>query len=212
MIHIKFCGITSLEAAHAAIEAGADYLGFNFHPPSPRSITPEACAQITSMLRKEHPQVTLVGVFVNLPVAEIKAILAGCNLRMAQLHGDESPGMLAALSGRAFKAFRGVPVNVTGYARGEAPALLIDASVTGAYGGTGVTADWDAAAELARRFPLFLAGGLSAENVAAAIQRVHPWGVDTASGVEAPPAKKTLPRCNLSWKKCREVQKKESRE
>jgi phosphoribosylanthranilate isomerase len=189
-MHIKFCGITSLEDARAAIEAGADYLGFNFHPPSPRSITPEACAQITSVLRKEYPQVQLVGVFVNLPVAEIKAILASCNLRMAQLHGDESPGMLAALSGRAFKAFRGVPVNVTGYARGEAPALLIDASVTGAYGGTGVTADWAAAADLARRFPLFLAGGLSAENVAAAIERVHPWGVDTASGVESAPGKK----------------------
>ena len=192
MTHIKICGITSLEDARAAITAGADYLGFNFHPPSPRSITPEACAQITSVLGREYPQVQLVGVFVNLPVTEVKAILAACSLRMAQFHGDESPGMLAALSGRAFKAFRGVPVNVTGYARGEAPALLIDASVVGTYGGTGVTADWAAAAELARRFPLFLAGGLTAENVAAAIQRVHPWGVDTASGVESAPGKKDV--------------------
>ncbi len=190
MIHIKICGITSLEDARAAIDAGADYLGFNFYPLSPRSITPEACAQITSILVKESPQVQLVGVFVNMPVAEVRAILADCTLRMAQFHGDESPGMLAALSGRAFKAFRGVPVDVTGYARGEAPALLIDASVQSAYGGTGVTADWSAAAELAKRFPLFLAGGLTAENVAEAIRRVRPWGVDTASGVESAPGKK----------------------
>src|SRR5689334_19735791 len=189
-MHIKICGITSLEDARAAIDAGADYLGFNFYPPSPRSITPEKCAQISAVLGKDHPQVQLVGVFVNMPVAEVKTILADCALRMAQFHGDESPGMLAALSGRAFKAFRGVPVDVTGYARGEAPALLIDASVQSAYGGTGVTADWSAAAELAKRFPLFLAGGLTAANVAEAVRQVRPWGVDTASGVESAPGKK----------------------
>jgi phosphoribosylanthranilate isomerase len=190
MTHIKICGITSLEDALAAIDAGADYLGFNFYPPSPRSITPEACAQITSVLGREHPQVHLVGVFVNMPVEQVKAILAGCALRTAQFHGDEAPGMLAALGGRAFKAFRGVPVDVTGYARGEAPAILIDASVKGEYGGTGVTADWAAAAALAKRFPLLLAGGLTAENVGAALRQVHPWGVDTASGVESSPGKK----------------------
>ncbi len=189
-MHIKFCGITSLEDARAAIEAGADYLGFNFYPPSPRSISPEACAEITAILGREYPQIQLVGVFVNMPVEQVRAIMAGCSLRMAQFHGDEAPGMLAALGGRAFKAFRGVPVNVSGYARGEAPALLIDASVVGTYGGTGVTADWAAAEKLARQFPLLLAGGLTAENVAAAIERVRPWGVDTASGVESAPGKK----------------------
>lgn len=190
MTYIKICGITSLEDAHAAIAAGADYLGFNFYPPSPRSLAPEACAEITSVLRREHPQVQLVGVFVNMPVEQVKAIMATCSLRMAQFHGDEAPGMLAALGGRAFKAFRGVPVNVTGYARGEAPALLIDASVPGAYGGTGATADWSAAAKLARQFPLLLAGGLTAENVGEAVRQVRPWGVDTASGVESAPGKK----------------------
>ena len=189
-MHIKICGITSLEDARAAIAAGADYLGFNFHPPSPRSITPDACAKITAVLVREYPQVRLVGVFVNLPGAQVKTTLAACSLQTAQFHGDEAPGMLAALGGRAFKAFRGVPVDVTGYARGEAPALLIDASVMGAYGGTGKTADWPAAAALARRFPLLLAGGLTAENVAAAIALVHPWGVDAASGVESAPGKK----------------------
>ena len=190
MTHIKICGITSLEDARAAIDAGADYLGFNFYPPSPRSILPDACAEITSVLRRETPQVQLVGVFVNMPVEQVKTIMRDCSLRMAQFHGDEAPGMLAALGGRAFKAFRGIPVNVTGYARGEAPAFLIDASVKGAYGGTGITADWSAAANLAKRFPLLLAGGLTAENVGEAVRRVRPWGVDTASGVEASPGKK----------------------
>lgn len=192
MTHIKICGITSLEDARAAIDAGADYLGFNFYPPSPRSILPERCAEITSVLRQEVPQVQLVGVFVNLPVGQVKTIMRDCFLRMAQFHGDEAPGMLAALGGRAFKAFRGVPVNVTGYDRGEAPALLIDASVQGAYGGTGMTADWSAAADLAKRYPLFLAGGLTAENVGEAVRQVRPWGVDTASGVESAPGKKDV--------------------
>lgn len=192
MTHIKFCGITSIEDARAAIDAGADYLGFNFYAPSPRSILPEACAEITAVLAKESPQVQLVGVFVNMPVKQVQVILRDCHLRMAQFHGDEAPGMLAALSGRAFKAFRGVPVNVDGYARGEAPALLIDASVQGAYGGTGMKADWSAAANLAKRFPLFLAGGLTAENVGEAVRQVRPWGVDTASGVESSPGRKDV--------------------
>ena len=190
MTHIKFCGITSLEDARAAIDAGADYLGFNFYAPSPRSIAPEACAEITAVLKLEAPQIQLVGVFVNMPMDQVKTIMRECHLRMAQFHGDEAPGMLAALGGRAFKAFRGVPVNVDGYARGEAPALLIDSSVQGAYGGTGMTADWSAAANLAKRFPLFLAGGLTVENVGEAMRQVHPWGVDAASGVESAPGKK----------------------
>src|SRR4029079_8135268 len=106
MTHIKICGITSLEDALAAIDAGADYLGFNFYPPSPRSILPEACAQITSVLRREHAQVQLVGVFVNMPVAQVKAVLTECSLQLAQLHGDETPEILAAFDGQAFKAVR----------------------------------------------------------------------------------------------------------
>lgn len=212
MTHIKICGITSLEDARAAIDAGADYLGFNFYPPSPRSILPEACAKITSVLVKEYPQVQLVGVFVNMPVEQVKTILTSCGLHLAQLHGDESPEMVAALEGQAFKAVRvkadlvtdgetdkrmnarqGMETDFKDYIRfrdGQAPALLVDAAVKGAYGGTGVTANWSAAAELAKRVPLLLAGGLTAENVGAAVRQVHPWGVDTASGVEASPGKK----------------------
>jgi phosphoribosylanthranilate isomerase len=97
---------------------------------------------------------------------------------------------LNSLYGNAFKAFRGVPLNLNGFAREDPPAFLVDASVKGAYGGTGITADWGTAAELAKQYPLLLAGGLTPENVAEAVRRVRPWGVDVASGVESVPGKK----------------------
>jgi phosphoribosylanthranilate isomerase len=200
MIRVKICGITRLEDALSAIEAGADLLGFNFHPPSPRSILPQQCAGITRRLRQEFPQVTLVGVFVNLPIARVNAILDECALHLAQLHGDEPPEMLAQLAGRAFKAFRGIPENLdtlSGYTisrAGEAPALLVDAVAPGLYGGSGVIADWGATARLAARLPLLLAGGLKPENVAEALRQVHPWGVDSASGVESAPGLKSPAR------------------
>jgi phosphoribosylanthranilate isomerase len=190
MTIIKICGIKTLSDALTAIEAGADYLGFNFYPKSMRFISTDACARITSVLKREHPEIQLVGVFVNSPVDEIKHILEICSLDLAQLHGDEAPEMLKALDGKAFKAFRGVPQHINGFEREKAPALLVDAAVKGAYGGTGVATDWSAAAEIAKRYPLLLAGGLNPENVAEAIRQVKPWGVDVASGVEAAPGVK----------------------
>ena len=175
---IKICGITRLEDALAAIHAGADLLGFNFHPPSPRSILPQRCAVITTRLRKEFPQVILVGVFVNMPFERVNLILDECGLHLAQLHGDETPEMLASLAERAFKAFRGIPgqlEEIESYTigrHGTAPALLVDASVQGLYGGSGVTADWQAAAELASKLPLLLAGGLKVENVSGTVLQV----------------------------------------
>jgi len=97
---------------------------------------------------------------------------------------------LSALDGKAFKAFRGVPNNLNSFANDGAPALLVDASVKGVYGGTGITADWNGAAELAKQYPLLLAGGLTPENVADAVRQVKPWGVDVASGVESAPGEK----------------------
>ena len=185
MTIIKICGIKTLKDALAAIDAGADYVGFNFYPKSVRFIEKEACAEITSVLKREHPQIKLVGVFVNLSVDDAKNILETCSLDLAQLHGDETPEMFAQLAPRVFKAFRGIPTDVTGYERNDAPALLVDASVKGVYGGSGVTADWSAAAELAKKYPLLLAGGLTPENVADAVRQVRPWGVDVASGVES---------------------------
>ncbi len=190
MTKIKICGIKTLKDALAAIAAGADYLGFNFYPKSVRFISKSASAEITSVLNREHPQIKLVGVFVNSSVDEIKDILQTCQLDLAQLHGDETPEIFAQLTSHAFRAFRGIPESNAGYERNEAPAMLIDAAVKGVYGGSGVTADWTAAAELAKKYPLLLAGGLTPENVADAVRQVQPWGVDVASGVESAPGEK----------------------
>ncbi|MFN8380910.1 MAG: phosphoribosylanthranilate isomerase [Anaerolineales bacterium] len=189
MTKIKICGIKTVKDALAAMEAGADLIGFNFYPKSPRYIDVGICRDIMSVMRK-YGHVTYVGVFVNASVEEVQATIETCGLSFAQLHGDETPEMLNALNGKAFKAFRGIPSDITGYERNDAPALLVDAAVKGVYGGSGVIADWSAAAELAKKYPLLLAGGLTPENVADAVRQVKPWGVDVASGVESEPGKK----------------------
>jgi len=193
MTKIKICGIKTMKDALAAMDAGADLLGFNFYPRSPRYIDVGKCRDIMSVMRK-YAQITYVGVFVNASAVQVRATMETCAINLAQLHGDETPEVLAALHGKAFKAFRGVPVNPGGFARNDAPALLVDASVKGAYGGTGVAADWNGAMELAKQYPILLAGGLTPENVKAAIEQVRPWGVDVASGVEASPGVKDASR------------------
>ena len=183
-----------MKDALTAINAGADYLGFNFYPKSVRFIEKETCAEITSVLKREHPNIKLVGVFVNSSVDEVKNILTTCSLDLAQLHGDETPEIFSQLAPRVFKAFRlstdietdkRMVTDFVELRNGQAPALLVDAAVKGVYGGSGVTADWSAAAELAKKYSLLLAGGLTPENVADAVRQVKPWGVDVASGVEA---------------------------
>jgi phosphoribosylanthranilate isomerase len=214
MAKIKICGITNLNDALAAIDAGADMLGFNFYPKSPRFIDIGLCRGITSQLCNRFANVVFVGVFVNMPTAEVYATIETCGLTLAQLHGDEPPQDVAALNGRAFKAIRlktesttdETEKRITDTIRFSAsasvspflsvvnsvvhPALLVDAAVKGVYGGSGAVADWSAAAELAKRVPLLLAGGLTPENVAEAVRQVQPWGVDVASGVESFPGKK----------------------
>ena len=191
MTKIKICGIKTVTDALAALDAGADLIGFNFYPKSPRYIDVGRCRDIMSVMRR-YGHITYVGVFVNAPMEEVRATMETVGLSLAQLHGDETPEMLSALDGKAFKAFRGVPAEVNGFARSESPALLVDAAVKGVYGGSGVTADWSAAAELAKKYPLLLAGGLTPENVADAVQQVRPWGVDVASGVESSAGEKDV--------------------
>ena len=193
MTKIKICGIKTVDDALAAMDAGADLLGFNFYPKSPRYLDVGRCRDIMSVMRK-YGHMTYVGLFVNASVAEVRATIETCGLSLAQLHGDETPAILNALDGKAFKAFRGVPdaERIDGFARSNSPALLVDAAVKGAYGGTGVTADWSAAAELAKKYPLLLAGGLNPNNVTEAVREVRPWGVDVASGVEARPGEKDI--------------------
>ena len=184
MTKIKICGIKTEGDALAAIDLGVDLIGFNFYPKSPRYVEVGHCRDIMSTVSK-YGHVKYVGVFVNAAVEEIRATMETCGLSLAQLHGDETADILNELDGKAFKAFRGIPVAVDGFARTESPAFLVDASVKGLYGGSGVTADWKGAAELAKKYPLLLAGGLTPENVAEAVGRVKPWGVDVASGVES---------------------------
>lgn len=208
MTKIKICGIKTINDALAAIDAGTDYLGFNFYSKSVRCIEKNTCAEITSVLKKEHPHIKLVGVFVNSTVEEIKDVMEICSLDLVQLHGDESVDVLNQLDRKAFKAFRGVPESIDGFARNESPAFLLDASVKGIYGGSGVTADWAGAAELAKKYLLLLAGGLTAENVAEAIRRVKPWGVDVASGVESAPGEKDAAKLSAFVKAVRVAESK----
>lgn len=189
MTKVKICGIKTVGDALDAMDAGADFIGFNFYPKSPRYISVGQCRDIMSVMRK-YGHIQYVGVFVNSPAEDVRATMETCGLRFAQLHGDESPQMMHTLNGAAFKAFRGIPQEINGFARQGAPAFLVDASVKGVYGGSGITADWTGAAELAQKYPLLLAGGLTPENVAEAIWEVKPWGVDVASGVECAPGEK----------------------
>jgi phosphoribosylanthranilate isomerase len=189
MTKIKICGIKTINDAVAAMDAGADLIGFNFYPKSPRYVEVGMCRNIMSVVRQDG-RAKSVGVFVNASVGEILATMETLGLNLAQLHGDETVEMLNQLNGKGFKAFRGIPESVYGFVRSEAPAFLVDASVKGVYGGSGITADWDGAAQLAKQYPLLLAGGLTPENAAEAVRRVKPWGVDVASGVESAPGEK----------------------
>jgi len=193
---VKICGITSLEDALDALEAGADLLGFNFYPQSPRYLSVSACAAITQEIRHRGCAAALVGVFVNPSQAEVERTLADCQLDLAQLSGDEPPALVRDLGKNVFKALRptsqaDLRAALRDYpVRAFPPAVLIDANRPGAYGGTGQSADWELAAEAAGQAPVLLAGGLTPLNVADAIRRVNPWGVDVASGVELAPGRK----------------------
>ncbi len=197
---IKICGITSLADAEAALEAGADMLGFNFYPGSQRYIDPARCHEIVRGLKALRKKTILVGVFVNASLAVIQSIIEMCGLHLIQLSGDEPPHILAGLGGAGFKALRikepaQLQAAVRDYpARAFPPAFLIDACSPGEYGGTGHQADWPLAACIAQQLPVLLAGGLTPDNVALAVATVHPWGVDVASGVEASPGVKDYAR------------------
>lgn len=185
-LRIKIEGITSIEDALAAVEAGADALGFVFAP-SPRRITPEAAAAI---IRELPPFVTTVGLVVD---QDPRPILTVCAVDVMQFHGSESPEEIARSARRAIKAFRVREAadleQLSQYP--AAAAFLLDAYVPGVAGGTGRSFPWELASE-ARRFekPVIVAGGLTPENVALCIRTTMPYGVDVASGVESAPGRK----------------------
>ncbi len=196
-LRVKICGITRPEDARLAVEAGADLIGMVFYPPSPRAVTLEQARAIVATVRSLNPQVRVVAVTVNAPTGLLRALWEQVGVDWIQFHGDEPPARVAQFAPRGFKALRMGPhtsfTSALAYAAAgppEGPRLLVDAAVPGRYGGTGRTTDWDLARRLAERVPLLLAGGLTPENVAAAVRAVRPWGVDVSSGVEAAPGRK----------------------
>jgi phosphoribosylanthranilate isomerase len=184
-LRIKICGITNLEDALSAVEAGADALGFVFAP-SARQVTPEQAAAI---VRELPPFVTTVGLVVD---QDPRPILEVCPVDVVQFHGSETPEQVAAVGRRAYKALRvRSEADMEGLGAYRVSAFLLDAYVVGLPGGTGQRFPWELA-EKARRFgrPVIVAGGLTPENVALCIRTTRPYGVDVSTGVEAAPGKK----------------------
>ncbi|MDA8189667.1 MAG: phosphoribosylanthranilate isomerase [Dehalococcoidales bacterium] len=188
MIKVKICGITSLDDALVAVDAGADALGFVFYASSSRTIAPEVAADIVANL---PPFVSKVGVFVDSDLETVRQIESFCHLDMVQLHGDESPGFCAALFPKVIKAFgmRGRST-LDALASYRVPAYLLDAYSPEMVGGTGKAFDWELAREATGLGRVILAGGLTPLNVRQAIESVGPYGVDVSTGVESSPGKK----------------------
>ena len=193
MTLVKVCGITNLEDALAAVEAGADLLGFNFYARSPRYISPEDARRIVERVPEG---VVCVGVFVNESSPEdVLRHTRESGVAAAQLHGDETPEFCRALEGvMTIKALRvKKEYTVETAAAFGTDAVLLDAYAPDAFGGTGHTFDWTLARATREVVPrLFLAGGLKRENVAEAIETVGPYAVDVCSGVETSPGRKSL--------------------
>ena len=206
MVQIKICGITNLADARAAVEAGADMLGFNFFRPSPRFIEPQAAREVIAQLRAEladrAESVAIVGVFVNESSPESLARLASeTDIDAAQLHGDESnefcrelkrllPDLTIIKVLRAGDEFE--PEEAAAY---QVDAIMLDTPHAKLRGGTGEVFDWDLARRAQALVPrLFLAGGLSPENVGKAIAEVKPYAVDVCSAIEAAPGRKDAGR------------------
>ena len=192
-VRVKICGVTDPDNALAAAESGADYLGLNFFPRSPRFVEMGQALEIADAVRG---RAALVGVFVNAPAPEVEETAAHVGLDLVQFSGDEGPELVAPFAGRALKVFRtgGVPSVEEVAAYGDVWGLLIDAPHAALYGGTGAPWDYGAlsgAPGLAGR-RLFLAGGLGPDNVRRAVEAARPWGVDVCSRVESSPGIKDL--------------------
>jgi len=187
-MRVKICGITNNEDAHAAVEYGADALGFVFAK-SPRQVTKEHARDIVKNL---PPFVSPVGVFVDEQIDTLKEICDFCGIQTVQLHGNEQPSYLKELEGyKLIKAFRvKEEEDLKPLANYKPHAFLLDSYVKGVMGGTGVSFKWEIARQAHKYGTIILSGGLTPENVKEAIQMVKPYAVDVSSGVEASPGKK----------------------
>jgi phosphoribosylanthranilate isomerase len=179
---VKICGVTSVEDALVAVDAGASAIGLNFVPASPRCID---SARARAIARAIGDRALVVGVVANLSVEAMRALKEDAELGCLQLHGDEPAEALVALLPHAYKAVRIATAEDAAHAaRFAGEHLLVDAKVSGALGGTGATFDWSLVTSLARARKLTLAGGLTPDNVAEAVRALRPYCVDVASGVE----------------------------
>jgi phosphoribosylanthranilate isomerase len=188
IVKVKICGITNYDDAVAAMDMGADLLGFNFYPGSPRYVTPERAMDIISKL---PGFIDTAGVFVNESVESIHETNAVCHLDWVQLHGDEDPEFCRSLLSHNVKTMKAIRVkNQADIERADSfftDAVLLDAFDPDKYGGTGLTFDWNVIGHISKR--VFLAGGINPDNAAAAV-RLGVYGIDVCSGVEAEPGKK----------------------
>jgi phosphoribosylanthranilate isomerase len=200
MTRIKICGIRDKANALAAVEAGADFIGLVFAP-SRRQVTPAKAREIASAVKKSSDATKVVGVFVNAPGSQVNELADFCALDWVQLSGDESWEYCREVARPVIKAIRigsQSPEDVCAELSAASRLLarrrfvaLLDSEVDGKYGGTGKSFKWDLAQEVAKRFPVIIAGGLDPKNVARLIERVGPWGVDVSSGVETGGVKDT---------------------
>ncbi len=195
MTWIKICGITEKLHALAAVDSGSNFIGLVFAP-SRRQVSISRAQEIVNVIKERNNTVEVAGVFVNVPASVVNRTAATCNLDYIQLSGDESWTYCREINRPLIKAVR--------VAQGQAPEAVCDALAIGdrllsnhqhlylldslvkdSYGGTGVTSDWGLFREVAKQFPVIIAGGLTPENVARAIVMISPWGVDVSSGVES---------------------------
>ncbi|HCO93685.1 MAG TPA: phosphoribosylanthranilate isomerase [Phycisphaerales bacterium] len=188
MTKVKICGITNYEDAVAAMDMGADLLGFNFYPKSPRYVTPE---QATDIINKLPGFMDTAGVFVNASIENIRETNSVCPLDWVQLHGDEDPEFCRLLLSHNVKTMKAIRVkNQSDIERADSyftDAVLLDAFDPDKYGGTGLTFDWNVIGHIGKR--VFLAGGINPDNAAAAV-KLGVYGIDVCSGIEAEPGKK----------------------
>jgi phosphoribosylanthranilate isomerase len=219
-VKIKICGITRLEDAAIARDAGVDFLGFILYERSPRYVESGRVREIVRELRASSRCPILIGVFVNKSAASVASLLNQCGLDLAQLSGEEAPAAITNPSSPIYgRSFKGIRPQSTSEARSDAelflppnpaedqPYLLLDAYHPTLRGGTGKQADWQIAAELSHHIPrLMLAGGLNASNVGTAIKTVQPFAVDTASGVEESPGIKDPEQIRAFIQACRNAE------
>jgi phosphoribosylanthranilate isomerase len=188
-LKVKICGITNLADAQAAVEVGADALGFVFYESSPRFVSIGAAADI---MRQLPARVVKAGVFVNADPETVWKTIAECGLALLQFHGDETPDYCLQFGLMTMKAFRIRDAESLRALQGyQTDAWLLDAYTPDKPGGTGEKLNWNLAIEAKKLGrPIFLAGGLTPENVGEAVRRVRPYGVDVSSGVESRPGRK----------------------